>query len=102
MEENYEPPSEPNTLYHSNSVDIKVSYLIPCKKPSNYIIRGGTKMLRSIKKAFDMVKQEDPDTAITVHTIRMWCKEGKIKCLTAGNKILVDVQSLMDYITIKE
>lgn len=41
MEENYEPPSEPNTLYHSNSVDIKVSYLIPCKKPSNYIIRGG-------------------------------------------------------------
>ena len=45
-------------------------------------------MLRSIKKAFDMVKQEDPDTAITVHTIRMWCKEGKIKCLTAGNKIL--------------
>ena len=58
----------------------------------------GAKMLRSIKKAFDMVKQEDPDTAITVHTIRMWCKEGKIKCLTAGNKILVDVQSLMDYI----
>ena len=64
--------------------------------------RGGAKMLRSIKKAFDMVKQEDPDTAITVHTIRMWCKEGKIKCLTAGNKILVDVQSLMDYIAIKE
>ena len=67
-------------------------------------------MLRSIKKVFDMVKQEDPDTAITVHTIRMWCKEGKIKwCkegkikyLTAGNKILVDVQSLMDYIAIKE
>ena len=64
--------------------------------------QGGAKMLRSIKKAFDMVKQEDPDTAITVHTIRMWCKEGKIKCLTAGNKILVDVQSLMDYIAIKE
>ncbi len=63
---------------------------------------GGVRMLRSIKKVFDMVKQEDPDTAITVHTIRMWCKEGKIKCLTAGNKILVDVQSLMDYIAIKE
>ena len=63
---------------------------------------GGVRMLRSIKKVFDMVKQEDPDTAITVHTIRMWCKEGKIKYLTAGNKILVDVQSLMDYIAIKE
>ena len=59
-------------------------------------------MLRSIKKAYDIVRRDDPETAITVHTIRMWCKEGKIKYLTAGNKILVDVQSLMDYIAIKE
>ena len=59
-------------------------------------------MLRSVKKAFDMVKQNDPETAITVHTLRMWCKEGKIKYLTAGNKILVDVGSLMDYISLKE
>lgn len=49
-----------------------------------------------------MVRQDDPETAITVHTIRMWCKEGKIKHLTAGNKVLVDIQSLMDYIAIKE
>lgn len=59
-------------------------------------------MLRSIKKAFDMVRQQDTETAVTVHTIRMWCKEGKIKCLTAGNKVLVDIDSLMDYIAIKE
>lgn len=59
-------------------------------------------MLRSIKKAFELVRQDDPETAITVHTIRMWCKEGKIKSLTAGNKVLVDVQSLMDYIAMKE
>lgn len=59
-------------------------------------------MLRSIKKAYDMVRQDDPETAITVHTIRMWCKEGKVKCLSAGNKVLVDMQSLMDYISIKE
>ena len=54
-------------------------------------------MLRSIKKAFDIIKAEDAETAITVHTIRTWCKQGKIKCLTAGNKILVDI-SLLDYI----
>lgn len=59
-------------------------------------------MLRSIKKAFDLVRQQDAETAITVHTIRMWCKEGKIKYLTAGNKILVDMDSLMNYIAIKE
>ncbi len=59
-------------------------------------------MLRSIKKAFDIIKAEDAETAITVHTIRTWCKQGKIKCLTAGNKILVDMQSLLDYIAIKK
>lgn len=66
------------------------------------IDKEATLMLRSIKKAYDIVRRDDPETAITVHTIRMWCKEGKIKYLTAGNKILVDVQSLMDYIAIKE
>ena len=56
-------------------------------------------MLRSIKKAQEMIRNEDPETAVTVHTIRMWCKNGKIKCLNAGTKLLVDVQSLMDYIS---
>lgn len=59
-------------------------------------------MLRSIKKAYDFILQSDPDTAITVHTIRVWCKEGKIKCLTAGNKVLVDIDSLFKYISFKE
>ena len=56
-------------------------------------------MLRSIKKAQEMIRYKDPAPAITVHTIRMWCKNGKIKCLNAGTKLLVDVQSLMDYIS---
>ena len=56
-------------------------------------------MLRSIKKAQEMIRKEDPETAVTVHTIRMWCKNGKIKCLNAGTKLLVDVQSHMDYIS---
>jgi len=56
-------------------------------------------MLRSIQNAFEMVKAEDPETAITVHTIRTWCKEGKIKCLSAGSKILVDIDSLKEYIS---
>ena len=59
-------------------------------------------MLRSIKKAYEIVRAKDPETAITVHTIRTWCKEGKIKSLTAGNKILVDVDSLLEYISMKD
>ena len=58
-------------------------------------------MLRSIKKAYDMIRAKDPETSLTMHTIRAWCKEGKIKHLTAGNKILVDMESLMDYISMK-
>lgn len=58
-------------------------------------------MLRSIKKAFDIIKAQDEDTSITVHTIRTWCKEGKIKYLNAGKKVLVDMESLMAYISMK-
>ena len=58
-------------------------------------------MLRSIKRAFELIKEQDAETSITVHTIRLWCKEGKVKCLNAGTKILVDMDSLLDYISIK-
>ena len=58
-------------------------------------------LLRSIKKAHEMIKSQDPETAVTLYTIRHWCKEGKIKYLTVGNKILIHVESLMDYIAMK-
>ena len=58
-------------------------------------------MLRSIRKAYEIIKEQDNETSITVHTIRIWCKEGKVKCLNAGTKILVDIDSLLDYISIK-
>ena len=31
-------------------------------------------MLRSIRKAFEIIKEQDNETSITVHTIRIWCK----------------------------
>lgn len=55
-------------------------------------------MLRSIRKAFDIIKKKDPDTCVTIHTIRVWCKENKIINLHAGTKILVDIESLENYI----
>lgn len=59
-------------------------------------------MLRSIKKAYDFIHTDDPNSAITVHTLRTWCKEGKIKFLTVGNKILIDMNSLLEYIGQKQ
>ncbi|MBE5745674.1 MAG: helix-turn-helix domain-containing protein [Clostridiales bacterium] len=55
-------------------------------------------MLRSVKKAVEYILAEDPNSAIKVHTIRTWCKEGKIKFLTVGNKILIDMDNLLEYI----
>lgn len=58
-------------------------------------------MLRSIQKAFEIIKELDKDTCITAYTIRTWCKEGKIRHLYAGKKILVDIDSLLDFISMK-
>ena len=55
-------------------------------------------MLRSIQKSVDYIKAEDPNTAIKVNTVRTWCKEGKVKYFTVGNKILVDLDNLLEYI----
>ena len=35
-------------------------------------------MLRSIQKAFDIIKAEDAETAITVHTIRLGVNKAKL------------------------
>ena len=58
-------------------------------------------MLRSIRKAYEIIKEQDKDISITIHSIRVWCKEGKIKSLNAGTKVLVDMESLLDYISLK-
>ena len=55
-------------------------------------------MVRSIKQAVDYIRVTDPQSAIKIHTIRTWCKEGKIKFLTVGTKILIDMDSLLEYI----
>ena len=55
-------------------------------------------MLRSIKQALDIIKTQDKDTAITMHCIRTWATENKIRSLRSGKKILIDVESLLDYI----
>ena len=49
----------------------------------------------------EIIKEKDNETAVTLYTIRHWCKEGKIKYLTVGNKILIDIESLLDYIEMK-
>lgn len=58
-------------------------------------------MVRSINQAVKYTRSTDPESAIKVHTIRTWCKEGKLKFLTVGTKILIDIDSLLEYIGYK-
>ena len=69
---------------------------------SLFYVKKEENVLRSIKQALDLIRQEDPDTAVSVYTIRLWCKEKKIKFRTVGMKILVDMESLMNYIKMKD
>ena len=55
-------------------------------------------MLRTINKALDEVKKVDKETAVTAYTIRSWAKDGKIRSISAGTRVLIDVESLFDYI----
>ncbi|MBE5751813.1 MAG: hypothetical protein E7357_05320 [Clostridiales bacterium] len=55
-------------------------------------------LLRSVRKALELIQKDDKDTAVTLHAIRTWCKENKVRNVKVGNKILVDVESLLNYI----
>ena len=57
-------------------------------------------MLRSIKQACELIRKEDPESAITVYMIRLWCKEKKVRCLYVGTKILVDFESLKEFLSV--
>ena len=55
-------------------------------------------MLRTVNKALDEIKKIDKDTAVTAYTIRSWAKEKKIRSISAGTRVLIDVESLIEYI----
>ncbi len=55
-------------------------------------------LLRSVRKALELIQKDDKDTAVTLRAIRTWCKENKVRNVKVGNKILVDVESLLNYV----
>jgi len=59
-------------------------------------------MLRTIKESLEIIKSEDPDTAITEYHIRKLAKESKIDFRNSGKKILINVVSMKDYFGINK
>lgn len=57
---------------------------------------------RTIKQCFDIIKENDNNTAITPYYIRKLCREKRVAFISSGNKILVNLNSLLDYLNIGE
>lgn len=54
--------------------------------------------LRTIIQCHKHLKELDKDCPITVFCIRKWCKEKVIRSIRVGCKILVDFDSLINYL----
>lgn len=53
---------------------------------------------RTIKECLNEVKKCDSDTAVSEFFIRQLCKTNKIKYFNSGNKSLVNLDSLLEFL----
>ncbi|TYQ14768.1 UNVERIFIED_CONTAM: hypothetical protein Cloal_1146 [Acetivibrio alkalicellulosi] len=54
--------------------------------------------MRTQAQALAEVKAIDPNTALTAHALRQLVLQRKIKVVMAGNKYLINFDSLLDYL----
>lgn len=53
--------------------------------------------MRTIKSAYEEIHKADPGTCLTEYRLRQLVIEGDIKSIKAGNKYLIDMDSLENY-----
>ena len=51
--------------------------------------------MRTITEALAIIKKADPATSVTANCIRSLCKNGTIRCVYTGTKILVNMDDLL-------
>ena len=54
-------------------------------------------MIRTINGAIKQLKEEDPNTPINSHVLRGWIASGKLKHTKSGNRILIDMDVLKEF-----
>lgn len=54
--------------------------------------------IRSIRDTMKIIKDDDPNTAVTEYMLRQLVIEGEIPCFKTGNKRLVDVDVVFKYL----
>lgn len=52
--------------------------------------------MRTIPKAFEAVKQADPDTDLTLRALRRMVSNGEIPVVRISNKVLINLDLLLD------
>ena len=57
-----------------------------------------TKRIRTITEALRLIKEADPDSALTYHSIKQLVTDNKVKHFMSGNKVLVNYDDLLDKI----
>lgn len=55
--------------------------------------------LRTINETVKQIKELDPATSVTYNFIRKLCKDNKIKYIKCGNKILINYDDLMNFLS---
>lgn len=54
--------------------------------------------MRTIPEALEEIRALDAGSAVTSYCIRMLCKQQQVRCIYTGRKILVDLDSLIEYL----
>lgn len=55
--------------------------------------------IRTIQKAYEEIKAADPQTAVTLYSIRQLVINGEVPSRKRGSKYLVDLDKLQAYFT---
>lgn len=55
--------------------------------------------MRTIGESVAEIKKLDAQSAVTANCIRTLCNEGKVHCVFTGKKILVDLDSLIEFLS---
>jgi len=54
--------------------------------------------MRTIQQAVQYLRQSDPDSAVSEWWLRQLVKSGKLKCHRAGNRYLIDLDFLEEFL----
>lgn len=53
---------------------------------------------RTIAKALEEIKKIDPGTCLSDYVLRKLAYEGKVSQIQSGNKTLIEIESLIDFL----